>query len=90
LNNIVDNSNKGVQSIYSSSVKITYNNFIDNNIQSFFIQSSIFSLNSWRYNYWDDWNGRGSYRINGELSGFLNINSWYKLDRKPVDEAYNI
>jgi len=90
LNNISNNLDTGVLSIYSSSVKITYNNFIKNNGQSYFIQSSIFSFNSWKNNYWDDWDGRGSYRINGELNSFFILDSWYKLDRKPVSEPYNI
>lgn len=90
LNDISDNLNIGILSTYSSSVKITYNNFIKNNGQSYFIESSIFSFNSWRNNYWDDWNGRGSYKINGELNSFFILDSWYKLDRKPVNEPYDI
>jgi parallel beta-helix repeat protein len=90
LNEIIDNMNVGVMSEYNSFIKITYNNFIKNNQQSYFIQSSIFSLNIWRNNYWDDWGGRNSYQINGRLEGFFTIDSWNKLDRNPAIEPYII
>ena len=90
LNYIQNNLNKGIYSIFCKSLIISYNNFMNNNCQSYFVLSSIFNHNKWANNYWDDWNGIGSYRINGEINGFIQIDTWYKMDRNPVDNPYDI
>jgi len=64
--------------------QISSNNFIDNNIHAYFKQS--FS-NKWEYNYWDDWIGIESKRIDGEIYILKNliILNWYNIDKDSVE-----
>lgn len=89
LNAISENYQIGLYIYFSRSTKIVYNNFISNLNQAYFKQS-FFSFNIWKQNYWDDWKGTGSQRINGELEGLINQESWFNYDFRPVREPYEI
>lgn len=63
--------------------KITHNNFIENNCSSTFLYGGGFTR--WDSNYWDDWNGKSPYRIEGTgKRGFTR----YKRDRHPQTDPY--
>ena len=62
---------------------IKNNNFIDNNPNANFIN---LWLSTWDGNYWDDWDGNGSYTINGLIFS----TPWTHSDRNPAKEPYDI
>jgi len=88
LNNIEDNYQIGLHIFFSTNSRIIYNNFIDNYNPAYFKQK-LFSFNTWKNNYWDSWNGAGSYRIDGDLEGIIS-RSWRNFDRRPVNQPYDI
>lgn len=89
LNQIQDNLQFGLYLDMSSRTKITYNNFIDNYIHASFVQSFL-SLNRWKQNYWNKWNGNGIYRISGDLKDFAFADTWSSIDFRPAKTPYNI
>lgn len=88
LNNIEDNYQIGLYIFFSSNSRITYNNFIDNYKPAYFKQE-LFSFNIWKKNYWDSWDGAGSYKIDGEIEGIIS-RSWLNFDIRPVKQPYDI
>jgi parallel beta-helix repeat protein len=89
LNNIIESYQIGIYIEYSSFTKIFYNNFIENYIHSSFIQT-LLSFNSWKSNYWDDWQGTGNYKITGDLEWIIPIDTWTKKDTSPSSQPYDI
>jgi nitrous oxidase accessory protein len=69
--------------LIKSSIK--YNNFIQSKETHVTFGLSIF--NSWRDNYWDDWDGRGPYILKGGLLFYI---PWINVDWHPSKEPYNI
>jgi len=89
LNNIIENYQYGLFLSDASSITIAYNNFIENGIHAYFIEP-LFSRNSVKKNYYDDWRGNGAYVLDGELTTFTFLQNWHKRDRKPTDTPYEI
>lgn len=89
LNNILDNYQNGLFIEMSSFTKVFYNNFIGNYIHSSFT-IPFFSLNSWKENYWDDWEKTGFYEITGEFETMFPLNFLKKYDFSPSNEPYDI
>ena len=89
LNNIDENYQIGIYIYFSSNSKVVYNNFIANYVSAYF-KKSLFSFNSWKKNYWDDWNGTGFKKINGEIEGFISLENWFNFDFRPVKQPYEI
>ena len=87
LNNVENNFQFGIYIFFSSSLKLSYNNFISNYVSAYFKQSFL-SFNSWKKNYWDDWSGNGAHRIYGEIDDFILIEDWFMFDRRPVENPY--
>jgi parallel beta-helix repeat protein len=86
-NNISNNYKHGINVSFLSHFNlIHHNNFIDNCINAGF---SFSYVNSWQYNYWDDWIGFGPRLIFGFLGPFRNI-PWIDIDRRPAKEPYDI
>jgi len=71
----------------SNENRIHDNHFILNHKNAFFMNSM---LNHWNQNYWDDWNGKGFYIINGKfyLSATIFSISWVNIDFSPRNEPY--
>lgn len=67
--------------------RIYDNNFILNKINAVFV-NSVF--NRWNQNYWDDWDGKGFYIIDGVIYFINNVFSisWVNIDFSPRDEPY--
>jgi parallel beta-helix repeat protein len=90
LNNIENNYQIGLYICFGSNSKIAYNNFITNYNPAYFEQSSLFSFNTWKRNYWDNWEGMSIYRINGAIKGIITLESWLNFDLRPVKQPYEI
>ena len=93
MNNIV-NTDCGIRLDSSPSNTIKKNNFINNDdCNAFFLDS--FRTN-WNRNYWDDWDGGGSYRIKGAITipipdePYYKLIDWYNFDWRPAKEPYDI
>jgi len=89
LNKIQDNLQFGLYLDMATKTKITYNNFIDNYIHASFVQSFL-SLNRWKQNYWNNWDGNGIYRISGDLEDFAFADTWSSIDFRPAKTPYDI
>jgi hypothetical protein len=66
---------------------VSDNTFLVNTKNAVFLNSVH---TSWNHNYWDDWNGRGFYIINGKLyfsSSIFSI-AWVNIDFSPRDTPY--
>jgi nitrous oxidase accessory protein NosD len=75
-------------SIYNRFIE---NNFINNN-QHFQNDARLFA-NVYENNYWDDWDGTGSYRVlkDSESVNFINwLMSFLNWDKNPAQEPYDI
>jgi len=90
LNDIAGNYQIGLYICFGTNSKVAYNNFIANYNPAYFEQSSFFSFNIWKKNYWDTWEGTGIYRINGEIKGIIILESWLNFDLRPVKQPYEI
>ena len=100
LYNIISDNNEGIYLILAQSIKINYNNFIDNKIHANF-SSSYFC--NWENNYWDDWNLLYPRPIYGDILFFyltlffsITMNQdlwisipWIKFDWEPAIEPYH-
>ena len=69
------------------------NNFIDNEKHADFMCYGLpptFTL--WWHNYWDDWKGKGRYRIEGRnmIIYIIIRDNWFQFDRNPAQEPYDI
>jgi len=90
LNEIRDNKESGIEIGWSESPDfpsliirniVKKNNFINNEKNAYF----YFFNSIWRRNYWDDWDGKGFYKIKGE-DGY----PWFNIDWHPAREPYDI
>jgi len=66
---------------------VSDNTFMENKKNALFINSVY---NSWTHNYWDDWDGRGFYIIDGKLYFISSVFSipWVNIDFSPRDKPY--
>jgi nitrous oxidase accessory protein len=67
--------------------KVSDNTFMVNKKNAAFL-NSVFT--EWTHNYWDDWNGKGFYIINGKLYFISSVFSipWVNIDLSPRDQPY--
>ncbi len=87
-NNTILGSNEGVRLIMSNTTMIKFNNFIDNNISSFFENSSF---NRWKQNYWDDHHGIWPKCIKGIMRlpwNKMTVIHWLNIDWFPAQKPY--
>jgi len=85
-NNIESNNEYGLLLLRSSTNSITKNNFINNTINTYFKQFSLF--NHWSENYWTDYLGLGPKIIKGTLG--VKMFLWVNFDWHPAQEPYDI
>jgi parallel beta-helix repeat protein len=85
--NSVSNNYYGIELFYSLGNKIFYNNFIENRVNAYFVNSF---LTRWNKNYWEDWLGIGPKIIPGKI--WLDVISipWLNFDWHPAKEPYPI
>ncbi|MBU0497435.1 MAG: right-handed parallel beta-helix repeat-containing protein, partial [Candidatus Thermoplasmatota archaeon] len=88
-NTIAHNYIYGLDIFFSFFNIITKNNFIDNDIQSYFDRSS---LNLWWGNYWDDWTSTDKRPIDGIRYGLFTHEkkNYTTYDWRPAQEPYTI
>lgn len=73
-NSIINNGNYGLYIIEGSHYNIVrYNNFVSNGNKNIYDNNSLEFVNYYHKNYYNDWNGQGSYKIPG--SNFEDIYS---------------
>jgi parallel beta-helix repeat protein len=85
-NTIQGNTEFGLELYWSFFNVIKENNFILNTRHAYF-ENSV--LNFWMRNYWDDWDGSGSYVIYGENALPWDLNTtfeWKNFDWRPMAE----
>ena len=88
-NNTIQGSNEGLHFDMANKTIIKFNNFIENNNNAFFENSS---LNRWKQNYWDDHYGRWPKCIKGLMRIPWNktvVIRWMNLDWFPAGEPYD-
>jgi parallel beta-helix repeat protein len=68
---------------------IQKNNFLNNEVHSYFENASF---NFWIDNYWDDWSSKKPRPINGIRYGYFSKNqrNWTTYDWRPAQEPYDI
>ncbi len=89
-NNTIWGSNEGIRLIMSNTTMIKFNNFIDNNINAVFENSSF---NRWKQNYWDDHHGIWPKCIKGLMRIPWNktiVIHWINIDWFPAQKPYEI
>lgn len=92
MNNIINN-NYGISLTLALLTTVKNNNFIGNDDFNAFFSNSYGTR--WVSNYWDDWDGTGSYKIKGEIdvfyleSPFFKTIDWYNYDKNPAKEPYD-
>jgi nitrous oxidase accessory protein len=89
-NNTIWGSNEGIHLTLANSTTIKFNNFIKNNINAFFENSSF---NRWKKNYWDDHLGFWPKCIKGLIREPWNktiVIHWINIDWFPAKKPYDI
>lgn len=65
-NSIINNGNYGLYIVEGSHYNIVrYNNFVSNSNKNIYDNNSVEVINYYEKNYYNDWNGEGSYKISG-------------------------
>jgi parallel beta-helix repeat protein len=95
--NNISNSNTGLYLGNARNTKISMNNFIGNDVNSYFKVVIFFQIrNRWDSNYYDSWSGFGPFIFRGLLYfrwDFYDIYfefDWFEFDQNPAKEPYDI
>lgn len=88
--NEITNCSYGIGRVNTGFTVIMKNNFMNNSCNAAFYNKEF--LDIWYRNYWDDWNGTGPYKINGEADGWDPDYpvSAIQYDRHPARKPYDI
>jgi nitrous oxidase accessory protein len=88
--NEIIGSNEGMHLSMANRTIIQYNNFIDNNRNAYFENSS---LNQWKQNYWDDHSGSWPKIIPGKVRipwNKIKVVRWINIDWRPAQNPNSV
>ncbi|KYK21293.1 hypothetical protein AYK24_09400 [Thermoplasmatales archaeon SG8-52-4] len=82
-NNISNNKANGIIIVQGINTLVKNNNFINNDVNAYFIYLFMRVPNQWKSNYWDEWGGLGPKIIDGDLVIF-DPDEEYGIGSKPI------